>query len=833
MIAYKQYIINKLYLGTLAIVSFLLFACQKKEEDPEVFNRKQLFTEDWKFYKNDTLNSLTEVLNSEDWRPIDVPHDWSIHQEFDKNSAAGIGGGALSGGVGYYKKSFNLPLEDSARLYKIQFDGVYQNSEVWINGSYLGKRPNGYIGFEYDLTPYLHYGSQDNTIVVKADNSDQPNSRWYSGSGIYRNVWLKKLNKIHIPNWGTFITTPSISKEKALVNITAKIKNEFLEDKEIEVQITIFQDDQEIVKSETSALNITTNSEIGFNKELTIYKPKLWSIDSPWLYKAQIDIIQNKNLIDRFETRFGIRDFKFDLEKGFKLNGESLKIRGVCMHHDLGPLGAAINTRAIERQLEILKEMGVNGIRTAHNPPAPELLDLCDQMGFIVMDEAFDIWRTAKTKHDYSQYWDKWHEQDIADLIKRDRNHPSVFLWSIGNEIQEQWSEKGEKIGVELSNIVKSLDSTRPVTAGMNPPVHVSDKEVTIQFEETADKPNSLAGSGALDVIGYNYAHQTWEKHQLNFPNTPFIATETTSGLQTRGYYEFPSDTTKIWPVRWDKLFTGGNPDHTISAFDQVRAPWGSLHETSWKIIKKNDFLSGFFIWTGFDYIGEPTPYEWPSRSSYFGIVDLAGFPKDVYYMYKSEWTDDDVLHLLPHWNWEQGQTVDVWAYYNNADEVELFLNGESRGTRSKKDDELHVMWRFPFESGTLKAISRKNGQIVKETEIRTASKPAKLELFPDRKKIRADGLDLSFITVTITDAEGTIAPRANNQIDFEIEGPGEIVGVSSGDPTNHESFKGKSHRALNGKCLVIVQSTRQAGEIKISANSAGLESNSAVLISH
>ena len=833
MIAYKQYIINKSSIGIVAILSFILFACQKKEEASKLSDRKQLFTENWKFYKNDTIKSLNEALNANAWQAIDLPHDWSIYQEFDKNSLAGIGGGALSGGVGYYKKSFKIPAQDSTHLHKIQFDGVYQNSEVWINGSYLGKRPNGYIGFEYDLTPYLNFGSKDNTIVVKADNSDQPNSRWYSGSGIYRNVWLKKLSKIHIPNWGTFITTPNISGEKALVNITAEIKNEFAKDKEIEVQVTIFQDDQEIVKSETSALSITANSAINFNKELTILNPKLWSVDSPSLYKAQIDIIQNKNLIDRFETSFGIRDFEFDLEKGFILNGKSQKIRGVCMHHDLGPLGAAINIRAIERQLEILKEMGVNGIRTAHNPPAPELLDLCDQMGFIVMDEAFDIWTTAKTKHDYSQYWDKWHEQDLSDLIKRDRNHPSVFMWSIGNEIQEQWSNKGAKIGVELSNIVKGLDSTRPVTAGMNPPVHVSDKEVTIQFEETADKPNSLAGSGALDLIGYNYAHQTWEKHQLNFPNTHFIATETTSGLQTRGYYEFPSDTTKIWPVRWDKVFTGGNPDQTISAFDQVRTPWGSLHETSWKIIKKNDFLSGFFIWTGFDYIGEPTPYEWPSRSSYFGIVDLAGFPKDVYYMYKSEWTDEDVLHLLPHWNWEQGQTVDVWAYYNNADEVELFLNGESKGSKSKKGEELHVMWRFPFQPGTLKAVSRKNGRVVKETEIKTASKPAKIELSPDRKELQANGLDLSFVTVNITDAKGILAPRANNQIDFEIEGPGKIVGVASGDPTNHESFKGKSHRALNGKCLVIVQSTKQTGEIIISANSAGLESKSVVLKSN
>jgi len=823
--------IDILYLSALNIVFCSLFSCQENNGgNPNFQDRKQLFTEDWMFYKNDTISKISEVLQSDNWQEVYLPHDWSIYQDFDKNSPAGIGGGALSGGIGYYKKSFKIPLKDSAKVYRIQFDGVYQNSEVWINGRYLGNRPNGYIGFEYDLTPYLNYGSKDNTMLVKVDNSDQPNSRWYSGSGIYRNVWLKKLSKIYIPQWGTFVTTPRISEDNATVNIQTEIKNEFSQEQNISVEVKILQGNREIAKSIDSEIKIGTSATINLEQQVEVHNPRLWAVNAPNLYTAQINIIQNEIIIDRYETQFGIRDFEFDVDKGFILNGKPLKIRGVCMHHDLGPLGAAINTRAIERQLEILKEMGVNGIRTAHNPPAPELLDLCDQMGFIVMDEAFDMWTKAKTENDYSQYWEKWHKKDLTDLIKRDRNHASVFMWSIGNEIQEQWSDKGTKIGKELSNIVKSLDLTRPVTAGMNPPIHVSDKKVTLQFEETADKPNSLAGSGALDLIGYNYAHQTWEKHQLNFPNTPFIATETTSGLQTRGYYEFPSDTTKIWPVRWDKKFTGGNKDQTVSAFDQVRTPWGSLHETSWKIIKKYDFLSGFYIWTGFDYIGEPTPYEWPSRSSYFGIVDLAGFPKDVYYMYKSEWTNDTVLHILPHWNWEEGIAVDVWAYYNNADEVELFLNGKSKGVRKKNDEDLHVMWRFPFTAGKLKAVSRKNGKIVKETVMETAGPAAKINLDPDREILKANNKDLSFVSVKITDQEGHLVPNANHNISFHLEGNGEIYGVASGDPTNHQSFKGKEHRALNGKCLVIIKSGNQKGDLKLTASAEGLKKTSVII---
>ncbi|MDG3581726.1 beta-galactosidase GalB [Galbibacter pacificus] len=787
------------------------------------FDRKADFNDKWSFYLNDSIRDNDTISETTEWRTLNLPHDWSIEKLFDENSPTGHGGGYLSGGLGWYKKEFSIDESGKNKLISIVFDGVYSNSQVWINGHYLGKRPNGYIWFEYNLTPFLNYGKTKNVILVKVDNSKQPNSRWYSGSGIYRNVWLKTTAKLHVDTWGTYITTPKVSKDSAVVKIETAVQNSDRQEKTAMLRTRIF-DANTMVKTVKEAFAIGAGQNQKITQNILLDAPKLWSDAHPHLYRAYTEIFVDGELIDQYKTNFGVRSFKFDLDKGFMLNGKQTKIKGVCMHHDLGPLGAAINTRAIERQLEILKEMGVNGIRTSHNPPAPELLDLCDEMGFIVMDEAFDMWERSKTKFDYGNVWEEWHKKDLEAQILRDRNHPSIFMWSIGNEIPEQWNERGAEIGRELSKIVKTLDTTRLVTAGMNPPIHIKNKEVTLQFEDTAAEPNALAGSGALDIIGYNYAHQTYAQHQKNFPNTPFIATETTSTLQTRGHYDFPSDTTKIWPVRWDKVFTEGNPDNTVSAFDQVRAPWGSLHETAWKIIKKHDYLSGMYIWTGFDYIGEPTPYTWPSRSSYFGIVDLAGFPKDVYYMYQSEWTDKTVLHLFPHWNWKEGQTVDIWAYYNHADEVELFLNEKSLGTKRKEADDLHVMWRVPFEAGTLKAISRKNGAVVMEKEIKTAGKAAQLKLHADRNTIKANGKDLSFITVNIQDNKGIFVPKANNKISFQLGGDGKIVGVASGDPTNHESFKGTKHSALNGKCLVIVQAGDKASTVTLTATSPGLK---------
>jgi beta-galactosidase len=787
---------------------------------------KSDFNKDWKF-KLDSTKAYSETsINDANWRTLNLPHDWSIEGEFDKDNPATPSGGALPGGIGWYRKTFTIPAINKNKIILIDFDGVYMNSEVWINGHSLGVRPNGYISFQYDLTPYLKYGNEKNSIAVKVDNSKQPNSRWYSGSGIYRNVWLTTVNKVHVDKWGTFITTSNVSAKSAGVKIVTEIKNQNSSNQAVNLKTIIYDAlgkpiATSSVKSTAPESTIANNKSTSLNQSFTISQPRLWSIDNPYLYKAVSQIIVDGKVTDSYETKFGIRYFNFDADKGFFLNGNPLKIVGVCDHHDLGALGSAINTRAIERQLQLLKGMGINGIRTSHNPPAPELLDLCDKMGFIVMDEAFDMWAKPKNPYDYHLYWKEWHQRDLEDQILRDRNHPSVFIWSIGNEIPEQGGNpakgdtSGRVIARELVSIVKSLDTTRPIVTANNNP----------------GKGNNIIESGAFDLIGYNYHHNDWAAFRKRWPDKKMIVTESTSALETRGYYDLVSiDSIRRWPERWDKPFTNPNGGYTVSAYDNVSTPWGSTHEESVKSLLKSDHVSGMYIWTGFDYLGEPTPYSWPARSSYFGIIDLAGFPKDVYYMYQSVFTNKPVLHIYPHWNWKQGDTVDVIGYYNNADDVELFLNGKSLGARNKTGDDLHVKWRVPFEAGTLKAVSRKNGKIVLTKEIKTAGKPAKIILKADRNVIQADGNDLSFVTATIVDKNGITVPDANNLVQFKISGQGFIAGVDSGDPTSHESFKGDKHTALNGLALAIIQSNEKKGKITLTATADGLVSSTIMI---
>ncbi|MFB9863868.1 beta-galactosidase GalB [Rufibacter immobilis] len=794
-------------MGALALLLFIGFtACKSAEEAP--VRQRIDFTRNWTFLLGDNAKAKDPAFDDRQWRKLHLPHDWSIEGQFDQKHPAGVGGGALPGGIGWYRKTFRVEEADKGKLFFIDFDGVYTNSEVWLNGHYLGKRPNGYSSFRYDLTPHLRYGQQSNVLAVRVDNSQQPNSRWYSGSGIYRNVWLVKTNPVHVAQYGTFVTTPQVSRESAKVRISTSLVNARQQKGEFTLHTRIYdQHGKEVAHVATEKLGLS-DSLTEVKQELTVTNPKLWSTQEPHLYRVVTRVEQAGTVVDNYETPLGIRTFRFDAQKGFSLNGIPMKILGVCNHHDLGALGAAINVRALERQLEIMRGMGVNAIRTSHNPPAPELLDLCDKMGFIVMDEAFDMWKKEKSKFDYSLAWDQWHRRDLEDFIKRDRNHPSVFIWSIGNEIPEQWGAEGKAIATELAGIVKKLDATRPITAGLNEPY----------------PHNSIYQSGGLDLVGFNYHHQDFEKFPQSFPNQKFIATETTSALATRGHYDMPSDSIRRWPYRWDLPFTQGNEDLTVSAYDNVSTPWGSTHEETWKLMKKHPYLSGMFIWTGFDYLGEPTPYGWPARSSYFGVVDLAGFPKDTYYMYQSEWTDQPVLHLFPHWNWQPGQTVDVWAYYNRADEVELFLNGKSLGVKKKQGDDLHVQWRLPFQPGTLRAVSRANGKEVLTREIRTAGAAAKIVLEADRAQLSADGRDLSFVTVKILDQDGNLVPRANNLVHFKIDGNATLAGVDNGHQTSLESFKANHRRAFNGLCLTILQAQEKAGTVKLTTTSEGLQ---------
>jgi beta-galactosidase len=766
------------------------------------------FNKDWKFSLAADSSARLASFDDSSWRSLVLPHDWSIEGKFEEKNPSGVGGGALPGGTGWYRKKFRISDAEKGNRFYVEFDGVYCNSEVWINEHYLGKRPNGYISFHYDITPHLQYGT-DNLIVVKADNSQQPNSRWYSGSGIYRNVWLTKTNPVHVDLWGTYVTIPNLTESRGEVSVQTKIVNTPGTPETVTIETTILDPSGNSVASVQHEVNLGKEGTQTLSQNISIENPALWSLEKPVLYTVRSAVRSKSKLLDVYETKTGLRSFRFDSLNGFFLNGKPVKILGVCNHHDLGALGAAINTRAIERQLEIMRGMGVNAIRTSHNPPAPELLDLCDKMGFIVMDEIFDMWKKGKSTHDYSNHWDEWHVKDLEDFVIRDRNHPSVIIWSIGNEIGEQWDSTGTRIANELAGIVRRLDSTRPITTGNN----------------EVQPHNNIIKSGSLDLIGYNYNHRDYADFPKRYPGKKFIATETTSALATRGHYDMPSDSIRRWPISWDKIFTQGNPDNTVSAYDNVSAPWGSTHEETWKIMKKHPHLAGMFIWTGFDYLGEPTPYVWPSRSSYFGVVDLAGFPKDSYYLYQSEWTDKPMLHIFPHWNWQPGQTVDVWAYYNNADEAELFLNGISKGIRKKQNDDLHVMWRLAYEPGTVRVVTRKNGREVLTKENKTAGAPVKVVLNVDRNEISADENDLSFITVSIVDKEGNIVPSADNLVSFQLDGSAKIAAVDNGDPTSHDSFQASSRKAFHGLALLVVKALSTPGTVVVRASSPGLQS--------
>jgi beta-galactosidase len=792
-----------------AVGVFLIIVCSVFPAIAQTGRTVLNFNKDWKFHLQHVPGAEAPGFADAGWRTLSLPHDWSIELPFDKKSPAGTGGGALNGGIGWYRKSFTLPATDSGKIIFIEFDGVYRNSEVWINGHYLGKRPNGYISFRYELTPWCTFGAAKNIIAVKVNNDQQPNSRWYSGSGIYRNVWLTKAHPLHVDRFGSFITTPAINDQVASVQVQTRVRSFLANKQSFSLATTIYTAAGKKTDSVNTNYVVDSDTAVILQQNLQVNNPELWSTDNPRLYKAVSTIRIDGKITDRYETSFGIRYFKFDAAEGFLLNGKPLKINGVCNHHDLGCLGTAINTRALQRQLEILKAMGCNGIRTAHNPPAPELLALCDAMGFIVMDESFDMWKRGKSKYDYHLDWDTWHVQDLMDHILRDRNHPSVFMWSVGNEILEQWGNdsSSKKISHELAAIVKSLDTTRPVVSANN---------------ET--RPiNQLLRSGAFDMIGYNYHHTEWDSVMYHWGHKPFIVTESVSALQSRGHYDMPSDSIRRWPQRWDLPLKGGNPDTTCSAYDNCAAPWGSTHEETMKEFRRYKHIAGMYIWTGFDYIGEPTPYAWPARSSYFGIIDLAGFPKDVYYMYQSEWTNKPVLHIFPHWNWKNGDTVDVWAYYSQADEVELFLNNTSLGVRKKQNDQLHVVWRVPYQPGTLHAVSRLAGKIILTNEIKTAAKPARIILEADRKQIQADGTDQSFVTVKIVDAAGNVVPDAGNLVQFTVRGKGFIAGVDNGSQTSMESFKASERKAFNGLCLAVIQSNGEKGTVQLTATSKGL----------
>ena len=807
---------------SLCLLALITLAASARE--------RLLFDKGWLFTLADSAGMEKNNYADLAWRHLDLPHDWAIEGDFLPSNPSGASGGALPGGIGWYRKHFTVNPKEKYDRYVIGFDGVYMNSTVYLNGHKLGSRPYGYSSFEYDLTPYINKKG-DNVLAVKVDNSDQPNSRWYSGCGIYRHVWLTKTQKsAYIPQWGQYVSTQPDGE------VRVKVEHVAVGKAKVQVRNTLFD----------AAGKVVAKSLGGEVQTLKVDNPTLWGIRKPYLYTLRSELLVNGKVVDAETTTTGFRAVKFDASKGFFLNGENMKINGVCEHHDFGCLGAALNEDALHRKLIILRDMGVNAVRCSHNPPAPELLNMCDSMGFLVMDESFDMWRRKKSQNDYARFFDKWHKRDLSDLVRRDRNHPSVIMWSIGNEVLEQWSSvDADTLSLEqanlilnaghdastlakdgetsvnslltkhLADIVKENDpyGTRPITAGCNEP----------------DPNNHLFKSGAIDVIGFNYHHQWVKDVPKNFPGKPFIFSESVSALQTRGFYKMPSDSIYTAPKEWWMPYT--DPTFMCSSYDNMHASWSSTHEETWDVVKHNDFVGGQFIWTGFDYIGEPTPYAYPARSSYFGIIDLAGFPKDSYYMYQSEWTDKDVLHLFPHWNWIPGQTIDMWCYYNHADEVELFVNGKSQGVRKKlvyqaanqgkeydKSTEYHVMWRVKFEPGEVKVVARKNGKVVKEQVVKTAGAPDHIVLKKTYQGNAAlDGVPTTFVEVDVVDKHGNLCPNADNQIFFSLaeeqglkcrvgESKPEIIGVDNGCQTSLERFKADNRKAFFGKCLVVLK---------------------------
>ena len=804
----------------------------------------QLFDKGWLFTLADSAGM--EQVNYVDinWRHLDLPHDWAIEGDFSPANPSGASGGALPGGIGWYRKHFSVNPKEKNKRYVIAFDGVYMNATVYVNDHKLGTRPYGYSSFEYDITPYINKVG-DNVVAVRVNNSDQPNSRWYSGCGIYRHVWLKKSAESYITQWGQYVSTTPQGEVK--IKVDAHVAG----GKKMTVRHTILD----------AAGKVVAQGVGGETQTLKVTHPHLWNIGDGYLYTVKSELLVGGKVMDTETTKTGFRDIKFDAQKGFFLNGKNMKINGVCEHHDFGCLGAVVNEDAMHRKLTILRDMGVNAIRSSHNPPAPELLNMCDSMGLLVMDESFDMWRRKKSQNDYARFFDEWHQRDLADLVKRDRNHPSVFMWSIGNEVLEQWSNAaadtlsleqanlilnaghdastlahGNELSVNslltqhLAEIVRQYDpwgSTRPITAGCNEP----------------DPNNHLFKSGALDVIGFNYHHQWVKDVPQNFPGKPFIFSESVSALQTRGYYMLPSDSVYKAPVEWWLPYT--DPSFMCSAYDNMHASWSSTHEETWDVVKHNDFVGGQFIWTGFDYIGEPTPYAYPARSSYFGIIDLAGLPKDSYYMYQSEWTQKPVLHLFPHWNWLPDQTIDMWCYYNQADEVELFINGKSQGIRKKtvygaqnegdayrKSTEYHVMWRVAFQPGEVKVVARKDGKEIASQTIKTAGAPHHLVLKETYQGTLAHGTSepTTFVEVNVVDKDGNLCPNATNQVFFSVEkSPSAasapvILGTDNGCQTSLERFTDPHRKAFFGKCVVVIKGKGTLKAQAVDLTSASLD---------
>jgi len=775
-----------------------------------------LMDRNWKFFLGDDKAASGIGFNDNSWRLLDLPHDWSIEGEFKKDEPTGGGGGYLPTGIGWYRKQFSLPSSIKGKQVSIQFDGVYMNSEVWINGHYLGKRPNGYISFVYDLTPFLVKGK--NIIAVKVDNSAQPNSRWYSGSGIYRHVWLNITNPVHIAQWGTYITTPEVSAASATVSVKTKIENSGGDINNATLTSTVVDENGKEVATGDIPVSLAAKASGELAQQITVTSPALWSVDEPHLYTLHSVIRSGKKILDEYQSTFGIRSLEYSSVDGFKLNGKRIKMNGVCLHHDGGCVGAAVPLKIWVERLKLLKAMGCNAIRTSHNPVAPEVLDLYDKMGFLVMDEAFDVWESKKVVNDYHLYFDEWWQRDVTDQLHRDRNHPSVVLWSAGNEIPDQTNDKGVELMKSLLAVYHAEDPTRPVTTA-NDDIAADNGSTKLEF------------MNAEDIVGYNYVDRWHERRELFYgidhydhPNWKMIGTED-DAVRNAAEYSLGMDINKV-----RANYLGG----------MIRA------EQLWKFVAVHDYVIGDFMWTGIDYLGEA---RWPGKGSSSGEIDMTNRPKDGYYFYQSQWTTKPVLHLLPSWNWpgREGLIIPVLAY-TNCDTVELFVNGKSYGVKVQEfprqgnsggwnkyakpyvnitTADLHLSWDVAYQPGTLKAVGRKNGKEVIIEEIHTAGKPAALRLTTDNSRVSADGNDVALVYVDVVDDQGNVVPDATNQLNFDVKGNGKLIGVDNGNQRDDASFKLNTRKAFNGHAYAVMQADRKPGHITLTVSADGLKSAS------
>ncbi len=790
----------------------------------------------FQFVKND--------FDDTGWEKVNLPHDWSAQGPFMTSQNPEVGGGMgrlPSPGVAWYRKKLDIPATDKGKSIFLDIDGAMSYAIVWLNGNLVGGWPYGYNSWRLDLTPYLLPGGT-NQLAIRLDNPNH-SARWYSGGGLYRNVWLTKVNEVHIGQWGTFITTKNVSKKSATIDLEITIDNDSKTTANVQAITRIYSADRngektgkEILNYSSPTISISAGKNLKVPGTVTLKNPKRWGpppTQQPNLYVAVTTLIQNKKPIDTYETRFGIRSVEFNPDKGIFVNGERIQIRGVNQHHDLGSLGAAFNTRATERQLEMLREMGCNAIRTSHNPPAPEFLELTDRMGFLVIDEIFDSWEQKKTPHDFHLIFKDWSEPDTRSFVRRDRNSPSVIMWSFGNEVGEQYTgEAGAEVARRLRNIVKEEDSTRPTTAAMN-----------------YGKPN-MALPPVLDVISLNYQGEgiresaefegterirttpQYDAFHKEFPGKLILSSETASAFSSRGVYLFPVSKEISGPVRDGR--GGDSRIHQVSSYELHAVDFGASADKVFSSIERHPFVAGEFVWTGWDHLGEPTPY-YEARSAYCGIIDLAGFKKDRFYLYQSHWLPDlPMAHILPHWNWPEriGEITPVHVF-TSGDEAELFLNGNSLGRKKKNQYEYRLRWDdVKYEPGELKVVAYKDEKPWAESIVKTSGKSVQLSASADRQTIKADGKDLVFISVRIADENGTVVPRSDNSIEFNIEGPGEIVATDNGDPTDMVSFSSKTRNAFNGLCLAIVRGTKgQAGTMKVIIKSNSLESTTVLII--